>query len=115
MAVTPAQKPHVPPTEDIEQRFRRLEAQWTADTLVLSDPGKIMGHSAMRAIVALGEDTVPLILRELRDKPSLLVWALPEITGENLAPPRIEGGFLKWNVDAQIEAWLHWGREKGLV
>lgn len=113
MAATPVQKPPtVTPIEGIEQRFRRLEAQWEAETLVLSDPGKIMDHPAMRAIIALGEDVVPLILRDLQDKPSLLVWALPELTGENLAPPRIEGGFLKWNVDTQVEAWLRWGREK---
>jgi hypothetical protein len=115
MATAPVQKPLLPPIEDSEQRFRRLEAQWKADTQVLSDPGKIMGHPAMRAIVAMGEEVVPLILRDLQDKPSLLVWALPEITGENLAPPRTEGSFLKWNVDTQIEAWLRWGRAKGLV
>lgn len=69
----------------------------------------------MRAIIAMGEEVVSLILRDLQDKPSLLVWALPEITGKNLAPPRTEGSFLKWSVDTQIEAWLRWGREKGLV
>jgi hypothetical protein len=58
---------------------------------------------------------VPLILRDLQAKASLLVWALPEITGENPAPPRIDGGFVKWDVGAQVEAWLQWGREKGLV
>jgi hypothetical protein len=63
MPTTPAQKPPlVPPIESVEQRFRRLEAQWKADTLVLSDPGKIMGHPAMRAIIAMGQDVVPLIL-----------------------------------------------------
>ena len=117
MATTPVQKPPpLPPKEaGIEQHFRRLQTQWNADPLVLSDPAKIMDHPAMRGIVAMGEVVVPLILRDLQDKPSLLVWALPEITGENLAPPRTEGGFLKWNVDTQIEAWLQWGREKGFV
>ena len=116
MATIPAQKPQRGPTTDnIEDRFHRLEAEWSAQTRVLSDPGKIMSHPAMRAIIAMGEGVVPMILRDLQDKPSLLVWALPEIMGENLAPPRIEEGFLKRNVDAQIEAWLRWGREKGLV
>jgi hypothetical protein len=116
MTTTPVQQtPSIPPREGIEQQFKRLEAQWNADTQVLSDPNKIMGHPAMRAIIAMGEEVVPIILRELRAQPSLLVWALPEITGENLVPPRIEGGFIKWNVAAQIEAWLQWGREKSLV
>ena len=43
MATTPVkQPPPVPPVEGFEQRFRRLETQWKSDTLVLSDPGKIM-------------------------------------------------------------------------
>ncbi len=71
MPATPVQKPPlVPPIESVEQRFRRLEAQWKADTRFLSDPGKIMSHPAMRAIIAMGEEVVPLILRDLRDKPS---------------------------------------------
>lgn len=116
MATTPVQKtPSLPPTEGIEQRFRRLETQWSAETRFLSDPGKIMGHPAMQAIIALGEEAVPVILRDLQAKPSPLVWALPEITGENPAPPKVENGFLKWDVKVQVEAWLQWGREKGFV
>jgi hypothetical protein len=92
---------------EIETRFHRLKAQWRADTLVLSDPNKIMGHPAMRAIIAMGESVVPIILRDLRDEPSLLVWALPKIVGTN---PPFQG-----NNDKMIEAWLQWGREKGLL
>src|ERR1700678_1797484 len=104
MATTPVEKQAPAPTEGVDQKFRRLEAQWNADTLVLSDPGKIMGHPAMVAIIAMGEEVVPIILREMQAQPSLLVWALPKITGENLAPPKIEGGFRKWNVDEEIKA-----------
>jgi hypothetical protein len=103
------------PNEDVEQTFRRLAAQWSAETRFLSDPRKILGHPAMREIIAMGEEVVPIILRDLQAKGSLLVWALPEITGENLAPPKVDGGFLKVDVNAQLEAWLNWGREKGLV
>jgi hypothetical protein len=86
------------PVETLEQTFHRLEAEWDADTAVLSNPNKIMGHPAMRAIVALGEPVVPLILRELQAGPSLLVWALPEIVG---AHPEFEG-----NVSTMTNAWL---------
>ena len=116
MATIPTQKRRtVPPIEGIEKHFRELAAQWSADTLFLSDPGKIMAHPAMRAIIALGDEAVPIILRDLQAKASLMVWALPEITGENLAPPRVDGSFRKWDVDAQIETWLQWGRQKGFV
>lgn len=116
MATTPAtQLPATSPAEDIEQRYRRLHAQWSAETMYLSDPGKIMAHPAMRAIVALGEQVVPMILRGLQTEASLVVWALPEITGENPAPPTVHGGFAKCDVAAQIDAWLRWGRARGLV
>jgi hypothetical protein len=114
-ATSVPQAPLGPPGENLEQLFHRLKAQWSADTLVLSDPGKIMAHPTMRAIIALGQGVVPLILRDLQENRSLIVWALPEITGEDPAPPKVEGGFLKWDVRAQIEAGLRWGREKGLV
>lgn len=94
-------------TPDFENRFHQLKAQWRADTYFLSDPIRIMGHPAMRAIIAMGADVVPIILRDLRDDPSLLVWALPKIMGMN---PAFEG-----NNDAMIEAWLQWGREKGML
>ena len=116
MATRPLQKgPPVTPGESVEQRFRRLEAQWSAETRILSDSGKIMNHPAMRAIIALGDEVVPIILRDLQAKPSLLAWALPEITGENPAPPKIEGSFRKWGVVAETQVWLQWGRDKGLV
>jgi hypothetical protein len=116
MATTPIPKSSsVPPIEDVEQRFRRLEAQWRADTRFLSDPGKIMGHPAMRAIIAMGQEIVPIILRDLQAKESLLVWALPEITGENPALPASDSCFVKWDIGAQAETWLQWGRAKGFV
>jgi hypothetical protein len=115
MATTPVQRAAPVSSESVEQRFRMLESQWSAETRFLSDPGKIMAHPAMRAIIALGYEIVPFILRDLQAKPSLIAWALPEITGENLAPPKTEGGFRKWDVVPATEAWLQWGRNKGLV
>lgn len=116
MGTTPTQKtPPLPSGEDVEQLFRRLELQWRTETQVLSDPARIMGHPAMRSIIALGKEAIPIILRGLQANGSLMVWALPEITGENLAPPQIENGVLKWDVQAQIEAWLQWGRNKGFL
>jgi hypothetical protein len=109
-------KPAVEPAETLEHQFQRLRGEWDKDTAFHSNPGIIMRHPAMRAIIALGEPVVPVILRQLEAAGDLgLIWALQEITGENVAPPAIEGGFAKWNVTEQREAWLHWEREKGLA
>ena len=85
MAATPLQNsPPSSPVEGVEEQFHRLESQWSRDTQFLSDPDTIMRHPAMLAIIAMGEEVVPLILREMPSQSSLLVWALPKITGENL-------------------------------
>src|SRR5437660_1469861 len=110
MIKTPLHAPARPaPPETVEQRLRQLEVQWKADTEFLSDTGKIMSHPSFQAIIALGPPVVPLLLKDLETKPSLWVWALPDITGENPVPEN-DGG----NIRKMADAWLWWGREKGL-
>ena len=92
----------------METRFRRLETAWIAATGVLSDDADIVNHPAFREIIGMGEAVVPLILRDLEQRPRLWVWALPAITGENPVPPADRG-----NITRMSEAWLRWGRTKG--
>jgi len=96
------------PGETVEQRFRRLEAIWEADTCAYSDPAKIMGHPAWQEIIRMGEAVVPLMLRDIEEQPRLWVWALHDITGENPVPDEDAGYIRKMG-----EAWLRWGKEKG--
>jgi hypothetical protein len=96
------------PPETLEERFRRLEAAWVAATGVLSDDTEIVEHPAFREIIGLGEAVVPLMLRDLEQRPRLWVWALPQITGENPVAPADRG-----NIARMSEAWLRWGRTKG--
>ena len=110
MATIPVQPtPRTPASETIEQRFRRLEAVWKADTAFLSDANRIIGHPAFREIISLGDEVVPLLLRDLESSPGLWVWALPEITGENPVPIPDRG-----NIRKMSEARVNWGRQKGI-
>jgi hypothetical protein len=109
MATVPAKQP--PPaavTETVEERFRRLEEMWMAEVGHLSSHTAIVNHSAFREIVSMGEAVVPLMLRELAERPRLWVWALPEITGANPVAAGDAGRIAK-----MTEAWLRWGRENG--
>jgi hypothetical protein len=109
MATTPAHKTAEEPVEEsVEQRFQRLAAIWEAETHYLSDAHRIMEHPAFQEILRLGQAVVPLMLRDLEQKPRLWVWALPRITGDNPVTSS-EGG----NIRKMSEAWLRWGREKG--
>ena len=109
MASVPVQHPLISPsTESIEQRFRRLELIWTAETGYLSDPNEIVNHPAFQEIIRLGDAVVPFMMRDLEERPRLWVWALPDITGADPAPAADRG-----NIRKMTEAWLRWGKEHG--
>src|SRR5437763_14733979 len=102
MSLVPStQTPATPPPETVEERFRRLEATWTAETGYLSSYPDIVAHPAFQEIIRMGEPVVPLMLRDLEERPRLWVWALPEITGSDPVPPGEGGTIVKMS-----EAWL---------
>jgi len=109
MATVPVQNaPATAPAETVEQRFRRLEAAWLADTYVLSSYTRIVGHPAFRELIGLGYAVVPMMLSDLEKRLRLWVWALPEITGVDPVQPEDAG-----NITRMSEAWLRWGQENG--
>jgi hypothetical protein len=110
MATVPAESSRrLPPVESVEQKLRRLEAVWKAETCFFSDPDRIINHPAFQQIITLGSEVLPFLLRDLEAQPSLWVWALPRITGENPVSVSDAG-----NIRKMTEAWLKWGRAKGL-
>ena len=109
MATVPAKHtPGAQPTETLEDRFRRLEATWLAEVGYSSSSTEFRNHPAFQEIIGLGEAVVPLMLRDLQERPPLWVWALPRITGADPVPGSDRG-----NIAKVSEAWLHWGREHG--
>jgi len=96
------------PEELVEQRLRRLEAAWLDAVGYSSSSTELRNHPAFQEIIALGEAAVPLMLRDLEERPRLWVWALPRITGADPVPPADRGNIAKIS-----EAWLRWGREHG--
>ena len=109
MSTIPAkQTSDTPPAETVAERFRRLEATWTAEVGHFSSPSVLRDHPAFQEIIGLGEAVVPLMLRDLEERPRLWVWALPEITGADPVPASDRGKIRKMS-----EAWLRWGKENG--
>jgi hypothetical protein len=97
-----------PPVETVEERLRRLEATWLAEIGYSSSSTELRSHPAFQEIISLGTAVVPLMLRDLAERPRLWVWALPRITGANPVPTSDRG-----NIARMSEAWLRWGRENG--
>jgi hypothetical protein len=97
-------------TVDVEAEFRRLAEWWNRETGVLSSLTKMFAHPAYRQIVALGPPVIPILLREMRDKPDWWVGALRELTGANPVPPEHRGRLTEMAAD-----WVVWGRQHGYL
>ena len=87
---------------DLTQRFRSLADQWHKETGRYSLMFKRAMHPAYQQIIGMGKDAIPLILDDLRERPTgHWFWALGAITGED--PTLGES-----DIDKAIEAWLKW-------
>ena len=69
---------------------------------------KLIKHPAFQEIIRMGQAVVPLMLRDLTQRPRLWVWALPEITGADPVPPADRGDIARMG-----EAWLQWAKANG--
>ena len=93
---------------DITQTFRTLANRWRAETGHLSIvQQKVMNRSYLE-IIGLGRPALPLLLRELRERPSYWFLALSSIALEN--PVRAGATF-----DEAVEDWLAWGHARDLI
>lgn len=90
--------------EDYVANFSQLLKEWRHATLASSFVADKTSHPAFKKIVALGDDIIPLIIRELRRHADFLYLALQEIVDEkDVVPPAAVG-----NPRASVEAWLRW-------
>ena len=95
---------------NVRERFQQLKNEWKMQSRYLSNTAQMAMLWPYQRIIGLGSIAVPLILAELRRETDPWFWALEAITGENPVPAEAAG-----NVHAAAQAWLRWGRDKGLV
>jgi hypothetical protein len=86
----------------------RLIAHWKEETRLQSSPHQMMNLPSFREIVQLGQEAVPVILRDLHSEPSDAFLLLQAITGENPVPESDYG-----DLDKIVSAWLQWGKDHG--
>lgn len=94
----------------LEQRFRELAEKWEQETGSLSSPTKRVMHKNYQAIVGMGQQVVPILLRDLQANRRDWFWALAAITQENPID-RADAG----RVDKMIAAWVNWGKKKRML
>ena len=92
---------------DFQDDFDRLAAELKSETAHFSSSNMIAGHPAFQAIVGMGREAIPLILRDLNDAPVQWFQALRAIARESPVRPEDRG-----NVEAMTAAWLDWGKRR---
>jgi hypothetical protein len=94
----------------LEQVFRSLANQWREDTEHVSNINKAIAHPAYQQIIgmgkAVGSEILPLLLRELQERPDHWFRALVEITG-------VDPAFEEETFDGAVRSWLDWGKRRG--
>ncbi|MCX7429158.1 MAG: N-6 DNA methylase [Planctomycetia bacterium] len=91
---------------NLQQQFDQLATQWKRDRGHSSKIKTVVSVPAYQKIIGIGAKAVPLILREMRDRPDHWFVALQQITGENPVSKNDRG-----RLRAMAEAWLSWGRD----
>lgn len=93
---------------ELEMEFNHLAEEWRAETRMLSFVTQKSMHPAYQRIIGMGRPVVPLILRDLEQKPDHWFWALRAITGDNPVKSEQRG-----RMKLMAQAWIQWGKENG--
>lgn len=90
-----------------EESFNEQAERWKNETGHLSSITKAIVHPSYLRIIGMGKQAIPLLLKELQERPDHWLVALNAITGEDPAPE--DATFME-----AVAAWIHWGRSKKL-
>ncbi len=89
----------------LQFKVEELKNQLDKDTGVLSDISEIVGNKNFKLIVALGDTAIPVIINDLKSRPSTLVWALNFITGRKISNKSI-------SIAEASKLWISWGEKQ---
>src|SRR5437899_2425039 len=92
--------------EALEAKFHRLASGWKQETVHLSSMTQKILHPNYQSIIGMGPDILPLLFKELQQKPDYWFWALTAITEEDPIAEEDAG-----NLNKMTQAWLGWAKE----
>ena len=96
--------------ETVEKRFHRLADEWSRDTQHISSVNDLVKDERYQQIINMGWDVLPYLLSDLETRKRFWFPALAAIT--DLRPfDRKDSG----NYKLMTEAWIRWGRLRGLI
>jgi hypothetical protein len=93
---------------DAEKQFSYYASKWKEETEGDSSLTNITGNMNYLRIIRMGDQAIPLILRELERESAPWFVALMAITGIDSVGRNSPGNF-----DKMADAWIQWGKEHG--
>ena len=97
------------PVAEKSREFKSLCDEWCEKTAGLPRVADKLNHETYQRIIGWGEEALPHILADLRDRDEPRHWfeALHQITGADPVPRENRG-----NLKKMAEAWVQWGRDR---
>ncbi|MBI3604950.1 MAG: hypothetical protein HY202_02865 [Nitrospirae bacterium] len=92
----------------MEDKFNSLVKAWRHDVSFKSSVTEMATNPNYQQIIGMGPAILPLLFRELEERPDHLFWALRAITGIDPVKPEERG-----NIKLMAKAWLQWAKEQG--
>lgn len=100
---------------DLKARFAALADRWHDETDGQSSPVRVTSNVAYLAIIGMGEQAIPLILGDLRDRGGYWYPALRAINeADNRDSPDIPPD-ARGSVPHMTQLWLTWGVDNGYL
>lgn len=96
--------------ESIETRFMRLADEWSSVTCHISSTSDLIKDARYQKIISLGWPVVPYLLHDLERNRRFWFPALAAITGLRPFDPKDASNYAR-----MTDAWVRWGKRKGLI
>jgi hypothetical protein len=95
---------------DKKELFYEYLNKWRVETSLKSNPRDIILNTNYQLIIGLGEEILPVLLEEIKTKPTNLFHALKMISRADPTTNEDRKDILK-----MVDSWLTWGRNQGLI
>jgi hypothetical protein len=96
--------------QSLADKFKELADEWSRETGHISSASDLINNTRYQQIISLGWPVIPYLLNDLKRNKRFWFPALAEITGLRPFDPRDAS-----NYRHMTDAWLRWGRRKGLI
>ena len=97
-------------SEPLEERLSRLAEEWAHRTGHISSASDIINDARYQEIISVGWPAVPFLLNDLACNKRFWFPALAAITGLRPFDGKDAG-----NYRLMTDAWIRWGKRKGLI